>query len=445
MKQRDQFSSKFGFMLAAAGSAVGLGAIWKFPYMAGSYGGSVFILLFVLCMFLISLPVLIAEFMIGRRGQQDAITSFKTQAPGTPWYLTGYVGMIVSALILSFYSVVGGWILSYLARTIMFSLKPTDGETYATLFANITESPWEMVIAQGAFFLLIIFIVQAGIKSGIERASKIMMPALFIFFVILMVRSLTLDGAMEGVRFMFVPDWSNLNWETVLLALGQAFFTLSVGISIMITYASYLGKKENIASTAVTVAGMNIFISLLAGLVIFPAVFSFGFEPDAGPGLVFVVLPAVFEQMPFGNLFLILFFILLLFATATSAMSLLETVVSVVLGEKRQGRVRTTWIVGMIIFAIGVPSALSAGVLSHIEILGRSIFEFVDFATNSIGMPIGAFLIAIFAGYYYSKEVSEKELNVSPFWYNAWRLSIRYLVPVAIVVIFVQGLLPLFQ
>ncbi len=444
MSQRDQFSSKFGFMLAAAGSAVGLGAIWKFPYMAGSYGGSVFILLFVLCMFLISLPVLIAEFMIGRRGQQDAITSFKEQAAGTPWYLTGYIGIIVSGLILSFYSVVGGWILSYLARTAVFALHPAEGETYATLFTAITESPWEMVVAQGAFFLLIILIVQAGIKSGIERASKIMMPALFIFFVILMIRSLTLDGAMEGVRFMFVPDWSELTWENVLLALGQAFFTLSVGISIMITYASYLGKKENIGGTAVTVASMNIVISLLAGLVIFPAVFAFGFEPDAGPGLVFVVLPAVFEQMPFGTFFLLIFFVLLLFATATSAISLLETVVSATLGKRRSGRVRATWIVGLVIFAIGIPSALSAGVLSHIQIMGRSIFEFVDFATNSIGMPIGALLISIFAGYYYTRETSERELNTTPFMYNLWRLSIRYLVPVAIIVIFIQGIVESF-
>lgn len=427
-------------MLAAAGSAVGLGAIWKFPYMAGSNGGSVFILLFILCIFLISLPVLIAEFMIGRRGQADAVTSFKAQAPSKPWYLVGYLGMVISALILSFYSVVGGWILSYLVRAAMFAVKPAEGATYAELFTKVIENPIEVVVAQGAFILLTILIVQAGIKSGIEKASKIMMPLLFVFFLVLVVRSLTLDGAMEGVRFMFVPDWSLFTGETLLLALGQAFFTLSVGISIMITYASYLGKTENIGSTGINVALMNIFISILAGLVIFPAVFALGFKPDQGPGLVFVILPAVFEQVPFGGVFLLIFFILLLFATITSSISLLEMVVSVAVGENRKKRVRTSWLVGTLIFVIGIPSALSFGVLSNISIFGRSIFDAVDFLTNNIGMPLGALFISIFAGYYYSTKISKEELNTSPIMYYVWLTLIRFVSPVAIIIIFYTGI-----
>ena len=427
-------------MLAAAGSAVGLGAIWKFPYMAGSNGGSVFILLFILCIFLISLPVLIAEFMIGRRGQADAVTSFKAQAPGKPWYLVGYLGMVISALILSFYSVVGGWILSYLVRAAMFAVKPAEGATYAELFTKVIENPIEVVVAQGAFILLTILIVQAGIKSGIEKASKIMMPLLFVFFLVLVVRSLTLDGAMKGVRFMFVPDWSLFTGETLLLALGQAFFTLSVGISIMITYASYLGKTENIGGTGINVALMNIFISILAGLVIFPAVFALGFKPDQGPGLVFVILPAVFEQVPFGGVFLLIFFILLLFATITSSISLLEMVVSVAVGENRKKRVRTSWLVGTLIFVIGIPSALSFGVLSNISIFGRSIFDAVDFLTNNIGMPLGALFISIFAGYYYSTKISKEELNTSPIMYYVWLTLIRFVSPVAIIIIFYTGI-----
>ena len=440
MSSRDQFSTKIGFMLAAAGSAVGLGAIWKFPYMAGSNGGSVFILLFILCIFLISLPVLIAEFMIGRRGQADAVTSFKTQAPGKPWYFVGYLGMVISALILSFYSVVGGWILSYLVRAAMFAVKPTEGTTYAELFTKVIENPIEVVVAQGAFILLTILIVQAGIKSGIEKASKIMMPLLFVFFLVLVVRSLTLDGAMEGVRFMFVPDWSLFTGETLLLALGQAFFTLSVGISIMITYASYLGKTENIGGTGINVALMNIFISILAGLVIFPAVFALGFKPDQGPGLVFVILPAVFEQVPFGGVFLLIFFILLLFATITSSISLLEMVVSVAVGDNRKKRVRTSWLVGTLIFLIGIPSALSFGALSDITIFGRSIFDAVDFLTNNIGMPLGALFISIFAGYYYSTKISKEELNTSPSMYYVWLVLIRFVSPVAIIIIFYTGI-----
>ena len=443
MKQREQFATKLGFVLAAAGSAIGLGAIWKFPYMAGSNGGSVFIFLFIICMFLISLPVLIAEFMIGRRGQKDAVTSLKEQAPGTPWYFTGYLGMIMAALILSFYSVVGGWILSYLGRAMTGHLHVAR-DSFEALFTSIIQSPVEMVFVQGLFLFITILIVQAGIKSGIERASKVMMPLLLIFFIILMIRSLTLDGAFAGVEFMFVPDWSYLTWETVLLALGQAFFTLSVGVSVMMTYASYLGREERIGSAGVTVASMNILISLMAGLVIFPAVFAYGFEPDAGPGLVFIVLPAVFDAIPFGSFFLILFLILLLFATLTSSISMLEILVSIVIGERRRSRTRVAWLGGLAIFLVGIPSALSFGIWSDVKIFGQTIFDFVDFLTNNIGMPIGALLIALFAGYYYSKETSQYELDVSPIWYNTWRVLIRYVVPVAIIVIFIQGIQPIF-
>lgn len=440
MSSRDQFASKIGFILAAAGSAIGLGAIWKFPYMAGNNGGSVFILLFILCIFFISLPVLIAEFMIGRRGQKDAITSFKEQAPGKPWYLIGYMGMIMAALILSFYSVVGGWILSYLGRALLFMLS-AETTAYGDLFNAIIQNPFEAVLTQGLFILMTILIVQAGIKGGIERASKIMMPALFLFFIVLVVRSLTLDGAIEGLRFMFVPNWDYLNGKTILLALGQAFFTLSVGVSVMLTYASYLGKNENIGGAAINVAVMNIIISLLAGLVIFPAVFALGFSPDQGPGLAFVIIPAVFEQLPMGGFFLILFFILLLFATVTSSISMLEIVVSIAIGDRKASRIRTAWIGGFIIFLIGIPSALSFGVWSHITILGKSIFDAVDFLTNSIGMPIGAFFIALFAGYYYSTHISKQELSTSPPLYYLWLALIRFVSPVAIAIIFITSLL----
>ena len=446
MSSRDQFTTKIGFILAAAGSAIGLGAIWKFPYMAGTNGGSVFILLFILCTFLIGLPVLIAEFMIGRRGQKDAVTSFKEQAPGTPWYLIGWGGMIIAGLILSFYSVVGGWILSYLGRAFTLQLNnPGSDINYADLFNDIISNPLEAVLVQGLFMLLTVTIVSAGIKGGIEKASTWMMPLLFIFFIVLVIRSLTLDGAMEGVKFMFVPDWSYLNAETFLKALGQAFFSLSVGIAVMITYSSYLSKSEKIGNSAINVASMNIIISLLAGLVIFPAVFALGYTPDQGPGLVFIILPAVFEQLPLGGLFLTIFFVLLLFATVTSSISMLEIVVAIAIGDKPEKRKKIAWIGGIIIFIIGIPSALSFGILSDVKILDRSIFDFVDFLTNSIGMPIGALLISIFAGYYYTKDISRKELASSNLMFNIWYYSIRYVSPIAILIIFVQGILPLFK
>lgn len=437
MSSRDQFTSKIGFILAAAGSAIGLGAIWKFPYMAGTNGGSVFILLFVLCTIIIGLPILIAEFMIGRRGQKDPITSFKEQAPGKPWYLIGWIGLVACGLILSFYSVVGGWILSYIGRAMTFSLTGNNVD-FGALFSDIIANPWEVLLAQAAFMLLTLLIVQAGIKKGIETASKWMMPLLFIFFILLFVRSIALDGAIEGVKFMFIPDWSYLNGETLILALGQAFFSLSIGVAAMITYSSYLSRKENIVNSAVNVATMNIAISLLAGLVIFPAVFALGFLPTEGPGLVFIMIPAVFEQIPLGGVLLFVFFLLLLFATVTSAIAMLEVVVSIGIREKTQSRKKVSWIFAAVIFILGVPSALSFGLLSDITIQNRSIFDFVDYVTSAILMPIGALLTSIFAGYHYSKKISREEMQTSPIVYNIWYFIVRYLAPICIIAIFVN-------
>ncbi|GEK30215.1 putative sodium-dependent transporter YhdH [Kurthia zopfii] len=439
MSNRDQFASKIGFILAAAGSAIGLGAIWKFPYMAGTNGGSVFILLFILCTLVIGLPILVAEFMIGRRGKSDAVTSFKKQAPGKPWFLTGWMGFIFSAIILSFYSVVGGWILSYLIRSVSFRLSSNEKDFFANLFTDLTMNTWEVIIAQGAFLLIIILIISSGIQNGVEKASKWMMPLLFIFFVILAIRSLTLDGAMDGVKFMFVPDWSYLTGKTFLLALGQAFFSLSVGVAAMLTYASYLKKEVNLGSSALNVAWMNIGISILAGLVIFPAVFALGFTPNQGPGLVFIIIPAVFQQIPFGSIFVIFFFILLLFATITSAIAMLEIVVATAMGDKYNQRKKFAWICGIGIFIIGIPSALSFGILSDVKIFGRSIFDFADFVTSSIGMPIGALLVAIFAGYQLKRAEQMEELPVKPWIFNIWRILVRYVAPIAIIIVFIQG------
>ncbi|GEK34673.1 sodium-dependent transporter [Kurthia sibirica] len=440
MSNRDQFGSKIGFILAAAGSAIGLGAIWKFPYMAGTNGGSVFILLFILCTLVIGLPILVAEFMIGRRGQVDAVSSFKKQAPGTPWFLTGWMGFIFSAIILSFYSVVGGWILGYLIRALQFKLTSDHNEFFGKLFADLTINTTEVIVLQGAFLLIIVLIISSGIQNGVEKSSKWMMPILFIFFIILAIRSLTLDGAMAGVKFMFVPDWSYLTFDTLLKALGQAFFSLSVGVAAMLTYASYLKKNENIGSSAVNVAGLNIIISILAGLVIFPAVFALGYSPDQGPGLVFIIIPAVFNQIPFGSFFLIIFFILLLFATITSAIAMLEIVVATAMGDKFEKRKKYAWLCGIGIFIIGIPSALSFGKLANIKIADRSIFDFADFLTNSIGMPIGALLVSLFAGYQLKRIEQLDELPVKPWIFTIWRISVRYIAPIAIIIVLIQGI-----
>ncbi|TYR73839.1 sodium-dependent transporter [Rossellomorea vietnamensis] len=444
MKNSDQWSSKLGFILAAAGSAIGLGAIWKFPYMAGTNGGGVFFLLFILFTILIGTPILLAEFVIGRRGGGDAVTSYRALAPASLWPLVGYFGTFISLVILSFYSVVGGWILSYLVRSLSGGLTGMSQQGYGALFESIISRPWEVLLAQFIFMVMTVFVVKGGIKAGIERASKFMMPALFVLFLILVVRSLTLDGAMEGVRYLLQPDWSYLTAETALLALGQAFFALSVGISVMVTYSSYLPKTENMPNSAFSVAGLNILISLLAGLVIFPSVFALGFQPDVGPGLVFVVIPAVFNEIAFGGMFLAIFLVLLLFATLTSAFSILEIIVAVLERGNPRKRGKSAWFAGTLVFVVGIPSALSFGVLTDFQIIGKSFFDFADFIASNIGLPVGALFISIFTAYVLKKSDVKEELQrgsgMSDGQFETLYFLIRFAVPIAIIAVFLNSM-----
>jgi neurotransmitter:Na+ symporter, NSS family len=444
MNKHEQWTSKLGFILAAAGSAIGLGAIWKFPYMAGTNGGGIFLIFFLLMTIFIGAPILLAEFIIGRNTQKDAVMSYKHLAPKSLWPLLGYGGVIASFLILSFYSVVGGWILSYLARSFTGSLSGLTQAEYGATFESIISNPIEAVAVQLLFLVLTIWVVQGGVQQGIEKASKYMMPALFILFIILVIRSLTLDGAMAGVEFFLKPDWSAVTGQTILMALGQSFFALSVGLSVMVTYASYLSKGESLTKSAFSVVGLNILISLLAGLVIFPAVFALGFEPEAGPGLVFVVLPAVFNELAFGGLFLTIFLILLLFATLTSAFSILEIIVAVLSKGDNNKRKKFSWIAGLLVFAAGIPNALSFGVLSDVKFFGKTFFDLADFLTSNIALPLGAFFIAIFVGYVLPRKMVRREMEEgtgsNPLLFNIWYFSIRYIVPIGIGIVFLQSI-----
>lgn len=443
MSKQDQWTSKLGFILAAAGSAIGLGAIWKLPYMTGLNGGGVFFLLFILFTLLIGAPILIAEFTIGRNAQKDAISAYKHIAPGKAWALIGYGGVVASIILLSFFSVVGGWIISYLARSFTGSLSNLTQEEYGNFFNKIISNPYETVIAQLLFMVFTIWVVQGGVSKGIEKANKYMMPSLFILFIILLIRSLTLDGAMEGVKFFLKPDFSALTGETILLALGQSFFALSVGVSVMVTYASYLSKKEDITKSAFSVVGLNIFISLLAGLVIFPAVFALGFSPSSGPGLVFVVLPAVFNEMALGGIFMFIFFILLLFATLTTAFSILEIVVAAMIKGDGAKRKKASWIAGITVFLIGIPSALSFGVLSDVKIFNLSIFDFADYLTSNIALPVGALFISLFIGYQMKRIEVQKEFESGAdsgrSLFKLWYFLIRYIVPIMIILVFLKS------
>ncbi|MCK2018469.1 sodium-dependent transporter [Peribacillus frigoritolerans] len=443
MSKQDQWTSKLGFILAAAGSAIGLGAIWKLPYMTGENGGGVFFLLFIIFTLLIGAPILIAEFTIGRNAQKDAISAYKHIAPGKPWALIGYGGVVASIILLSFFSVVGGWIISYLARSFTGSLSNLTQEEYGNFFNTIISNPYETVIAQLLFMVFTIWVVQGGVSKGIEKANKYMMPSLFILFIILLIRSLTLDGAMEGVKFFLKPDFSALTGETILLALGQSFFALSVGVSVMVTYASYLSKKEDITKSAFSVVGLNIFISLLAGLVIFPAVFALGFSPSSGPGLVFVVLPAVFNEMALGGIFMFIFFILLLFATLTTAFSILEITVAAMIKGDSAKRKKASWIAGITVFLIGIPSALSFGVLSDVKIFNLSIFDFADYLTSNIALPVGALFISLFIGYQMKRIEVQKEFETGAApgrsLFKLWYFLIRYIVPIMIILVFLKS------
>ncbi|MEK5103430.1 sodium-dependent transporter [Cytobacillus sp. FSL W7-1323] len=450
MMQNEQWSSKLGFILASAGSAIGLGAIWKLPYVTGESGGGAFILLFILFSLFIGFPLLLAEFVIGRSTGKEAITAYKTIAPKTKWHWVGYLGVFTSFLLLSFYSVIGGWVIQYLFYGVT-SDKGVGMSGYESLFNETVSNPYISLGAQALFLIITIFVVAKGVQQGIEKVSKFMMPALFILFIIIIIRSVTLEGASEGIKFFLQPNFSLLNSESLLYAMGQSFFSLSVGISVMVTYSSYLSKKESLLQPALSVVAMNLFISILAGLAIFPAVFSLGFEPTAGPGLLFIVLPAVFDQIIFGKVFLLLFLALFLFATLTSAFSMLEIAVASVTKGATKNRGKIAWLFGLAIFIVGIPSNLSYSLLSDITIFGKSIFDSADFLVSNILLPFGALLIALFVSYRMKKDLLKSEIIMNSTAltgvFNVWFFLMRYIVPIIIVIVFLDssGLFDLFK
>ncbi len=436
-----QWTSKLGFILAAAGSAIGLGAIWKFPYMAGIGGGGAFFLIFIGFTLLIGLPLLLAEFVIGRSTQKEAVEAYRTIAPKTLWPWVGKLGIATCFILLSFYSVVGGWILLYLWNAITGRLWEGNG-SYEATFSDIISNPFLAVGSQLLFILMTIFIVSKGVQNGVEKVNKYFMPALFVLFFVLIIRALTLDGAGEGVRFFLQPDFSNVTSEIILYAMGQSFFSLSVGVGVMVTYSSYLPKEESLPRSAFSIVGLTLVITLLAGLAIFPVVFAFGMEPSQGPGLLFIVLPAIFSKMAFGKLFFIIFLLLFFFATITSAISMLEISVASLTSKGKGKRERMALIVGLLIFVVGIPSALSYGVLSDFTLFGKTIFDLADYTVSNILMPLGVLLVAIFVPFKMKKDVLMNELGVSKNkgykLFVLWLFLLRYIAPIAIIIVFLN-------
>ncbi len=439
----EQWSSKLGFILSSAGAAIGLGAIWKFPYVTGMSGGGAFFLLFIVFTLVIGLPMLLSEFIIGRGTGKEAISAYKELAPDSLWVWIGRLGVLGCFLLLSFYSVVGGWVLVYSGLAIPGNVIGS-GTNYGELFGSVIGSVWITLLGLLVFTIINVIVIASGIQNGIERANKYMMPLLFIFFIILVVRSLTLDGAMEGVKFFLAPDFSKITGESVLYALGQSFFSLAVGFSCMVTYSSYLKKDVSLRSSAGSVVGMNIFVSLLAGLAIFPVVFAFGLAPDEGPGLLFMVLPEVFGQMPFGELFLALFLLLFLFATLTSSFSLYEIIVAALTANGKRTRKTVAWLTGLIVFVAAIPSAMSSSLLESFTINGLSIFDSTDYLVSNILLPLGNLLISIFIIHRMDRELVKQEFNLStkesPGLFRVWIILMAVVLPLTIVAVFLNKL-----
>lgn len=438
MQQKGQWSTKLGFILASAGAAIGLGAIWKLPYVTGENGGGAFFLLFVLFTLLIGLPMLISEFIIGRSTQKEAISAYKKLAPKSLWTWIGKFGVIGCFLLLSFYSVVGGWILIYTVKALA-GKAIVPGVAAGDMFNQTVGSPSITILGVALFTLLNVIVVALGVQNGIEKSNKFMMPLLFLFFVILVIRSLTLDGAMEGVQFFLQPDFSKITGEGVLYALGQSFFALAVGFSCMVTYSSYLKKDESLPYSAGSVVLMNIFVSLLAGLAIFPAVFATGLEPTGGPGLLFVVLATVFGHLPFGEVFFAIFLLLFLFATLTSSFSLYEIIVAAFEAKFPNARRMITILLGVIVLVAAIPAALSTSTLSDVTIFGKTVFDATDYLVSNVMLPLGNLLIAIFIVHKVDKNLVEQEFfsgsRISTGYYRVWRFLMTFIVPVIIAIV----------
>ena len=440
-KKREHWGSRIGFLMAAAGSAVGLGNIWRFPYLAGENGGSAFIIIYLVFALVIGISVMIAEFAVGRRTQLAAVGAYKSI--NTRWTFAGVLGVLSAFFIMGFYPVVGGWASAYVVKSFTGLLSNTTGVEAA--FNSFIGNPIQPVAWMIFFLLLNILIVAKGISGGIEKAGKILMPTLFILLVLIAIRSITLPGASAGLSFLFKPDFSKVNGETILAALGQAFFSLSLGMGCMMTYGSYLNKSENIPNNALLVTLMDTSIAILAGIAIFPALFAFGLEPAGGPGLVFVVVPQIFAAMGgIGPLFSAIFFIALTVAALTSSVSLLEVVAAYLIDQKGWSRHKSVYISGAIMVFTGILSSLSMGLMSGFKLFGAGIFDFFDILTDKIFLAIGGMLLAIFVGWFMKKEDLEDELTnggtIKFGLFNVWYNLVKYLIPIAIAIVAFIGI-----
>ena len=441
IKTRGHWATRMGFMLACAGSAIGLGNIWKFPYIAGMNGGGLFVIIYLVSIFAIGIPIMICEFAVGRSTQRSPVEAFrKLSSKSSFWQIVGWMGILAGFVILSYYSVVAGWAMHYVFLSIRNFNGATNPEIISGFFGALYSNGWVNLFWHAIFMSITISVILGGVKKGIERSARWLMPILFIMMLLLLIRSSFMSGFGQAVSFVFSPDASKLTPEGVLEALGHAFFTLSLGMGAMLTYGSYLTHKADVVKSSIIIALMDTAVALIACLMIFPVLFTYGMAPEAGPGLVFKSMPIVFSQMPGGTIFAVIFFTLLTLAAITSAISLMEVVTSFFIDTLQWKRKTATLIPGLLIFLFGIPSALSGGVLSKFTMLGgKNFFDAMDYLSSNWFLPLGGLCIALFVGYRMDLNIVKKEFkenSVFAKWFTPWFYCVRYLAPLAVAIVF---------
>jgi neurotransmitter:Na+ symporter, NSS family len=440
-----QWSGRWAFIMAAAGSAIGLGNIWKFPYITGENGGGAFVMVYLLCILLIGVPIMMAEVLLGRRGRRSPINTMRhlAQEEGRShlWGVVGWIGVVAGFIILSYYSVIAGWALAYLFRSASGLFVEASPEFVAATFSGLTGDPERLLAWHSLFMALTLVVVARGVRSGLERAVRLMIPGLLVILLLLLGYALNSGSFARGMEFLFTPDFSRIDGKVVMVALGHAFFTLSLGMGAIMAYGSYLPQRTSIAGATLSIAALDTLVALLAGMVIFPIVFANGLEPGAGPGLIFQTLPIAFGQMPAGVIFATLFFVLLLFAAWSSAISLIEPAVAWLVENRGMSRpAAVTWIGGGA-WLLGIVSILSFNLWSGSEYqwLGKTPFDLLDYLTSNIMLPLGGLLIALFVGWQMKQSSLEDELAMRYRWlFLLWYVVLRFVTPVAIVLVFLN-------
>jgi neurotransmitter:Na+ symporter, NSS family len=446
--KRETFSSGLAVFFATLGSAVGLGNIWKFPYLTGMNGGGAFLFVYLFCILFVGIPIMIGEFYIGRKTRRGVVGAYGALNKGSKWRAVGYLNMLATYLVLFFYTCVAGWVYSYVFKAVKGDLASATPESTQSLFVSTVIGPVPPIVWQVVVLAIIATILLLGVKNGIEKITKTLMPLLFILVIICAIRAITLPGAAEGLKFLFMPDFSKLTSAAVLTALGLAFFKLSIALGAMVTYGSYFTKDNNMMSTSVKVALSDTLVSILAGIAIFPVVFSFGMEPGAGPGLLFITIPLVFSKLPLGSVLLVGFFILTAIAATTALISMLEVPIAYWIEERGFSRRKSVIINCVIVILFGILATLSAdknGVLGGISIFGRGFFDLFDYVSSNIMLPIGGLLVTLFLGYVIKKDElkyelsNENSLKIDKV-FKLFYFVLRYITPALLVVVILNSI-----